>query len=374
MALIDLSEKKPLFALFGGAARKATYTLPTHVRLRRNNFDLLRFSLAFMVFLYHAYVLSDAAALSVFNKILSADIAVKSFFVVSGFLIFMSYENSRDLRSYFVKRAKRIYPAYFFMILAGATLGLVFTSHARDGFFFAQLLKYVASNLVFLNVLQPGLPGLFEGNHLQAINGALWTLKIEVMFYLFVPLAVMAFRQFGRLPMMALFFVGSVLYSVVMLHLANQTGAPVYLELQRQLPGQIAFFIAGAAAYYYFDRLIRYAVWLVPLALLAFALQGWLPWLAVEPLALAVLVIGFACLLPHLGDFAKFGDFSYGMYIAHFPILQLLIAYGFFSQAPWSGLLLAAALVLSAAFLLWHWVEKPFLRKSSHYVVAKNAE
>jgi len=372
MALIDLSLKKPLLMISEMAGRKADYTLPTHARLRRNNFDLLRFLLAFTVFLYHAYVLSDAAALSIFNQILSADLAVKSFFIVSGFLIFMSYENSRDIRSYFTKRAKRIYPAYFFMILAGATLGLIFTSHARDGFFYTQLLKYVASNLVFLNVLQPSVPGLFEGNHLQAINGALWTLKIEVMFYLFVPLAVLAFRQFGRLPMMALFFVGSVIYSMIMLHFANQTGLPIYLELQRQLPGQIAFFIAGAATYYYFDKLARYAVWLVPLGLVAFALQDWLPWLAIEPLALAVLVIGFACFLPHLGDFAKYGDFSYGMYIAHFPILQLLIAYGFFRHEPWGGLLLAAALVLSTAFLLWHWVEKPFLRKSSHYVAVKN--
>ncbi|MHB1330952.1 MAG: acyltransferase family protein [Sulfuriferula sp.] len=374
MALTDSSLKKPLLMLLDMAGRKAGYTLPTHARLRRNNFDLLRFLLALTVFLYHGYVLSDAPALSIFNHILSADLAVKSFFIVSGFLIFMSYENSRDIRSYFVKRAKRIYPAYFFMILAGATLGLIFTSHARDGFFFTQLLKYVASNLVFLNVLQPSVPGLFDGNRLQAINGALWTLKIEVMFYLFVPLAVLAFRQLGRLPMMALFFVGSVLYSMIMLHFANQTGLPIYLELQRQLPGQIAFFIAGAATYYYFDKVTRYAVWLVPLGLIAFALQDWLPWLAVEPLALAVLVIGFACLLPHFGDFAKYGDFSYGMYIAHFPILQLLIAYGFFRHEPWSGLLLAAALVLSTAFLLWHWVEKPFLRKSSHYVVVKNVD
>lgn len=46
-----------------------------------------------------------------------------------------------------------------------------------------EVFKYVAANLVFLNFTHPNLPGLFESNSLQAINGALWTLKIEVMFY-----------------------------------------------------------------------------------------------------------------------------------------------------------------------------------------------
>jgi peptidoglycan/LPS O-acetylase OafA/YrhL len=63
------------------------------------------------------------------------------------------------------------------------------------------------------------------------------------------------------------------------------------------------------------------------------------------------------------------------MYIAHFPILQLLITYGYFNASPWRGLLIALALVMVVAFLLWHGVEKPFLRKSSHYVAAdKKAE
>ncbi len=375
MAISDLTDKKPLLSLVGLIARKADYALPADARLRRNNFDLLRFLLALIVVLYHAYVLSDLAALSPLSKIISADTAVKSFFVVSGFLIFMSYENSRDLHSYFIKRAKRIYPAYFFIIMMGGMIGLLFTTHALDSTFFVSWFKYLASNLVFLNLLQPSVPGLFEGNRLQAINGALWTLKIEVMFYLFVPLAVLFFRQFGRLRMMLIIFAGSLLYSFAMLHLASQTGAPVYVELQRQLPGQLSFFIAGAASYYYFDQLARYILWLMPVALIGFVFSAWLPWLLLEPLALAILVVGFACLLPYFGNFAKYGDFSYGMYIAHFPILQLLITYGYFNASPWLGLLIALALVMAVAFLLWHGVEKPFLRKSSHYVAAdKKAE
>lgn len=342
------------------------------LRLRQNNFDLLRFLCAFAVFLVHAYVLSGAEALSVLSGLLSSEMAVKSFFVVSGFLIFMSYENSCDTKSYFVKRARRIYPAYFLVITACALLGAVFSAYAWNEYFSSQVLRYVIANLLFLNFLQPNLPGLFEGNPLQVVNGALWTLKIEVMFYLLVPLAVMAFRKVGRAQVLIILYLCSVIYSAVMGGLARETGSGLYLELQRQLPGQLAFFIAGAAAYYYFQYVAKYAAWLVASALAAFFLQAWLPWSVIQPVALGVLVVYFACVIPCLVNFGKYGDFSYGIYIVHFPILQMLVAYGLFKESPWTMLLVSGALVIMVAFLLWHFIEKPFLRRSSHYVAASH--
>ena len=344
--------------------------LPGSPKLRENNFDLLRFSLAFVVFLVHAYVLSGASALAIFNNILSSDIAVKSFFVVSGFLIFMSYENSCDIKNYLIKRVKRIYPAYIFVILFFVVIGSVASAYTLQDYFSLPLLKYIVANLLFLNFLQSNLPGLFEGNLVQAVNGALWTLKIEVMFYFFVPLAVFAFRKFGRPLVLIILYICSVVYSLSMLGFANQTGIAFYLELQRQLPGQIAFFVAEAACYYYLQYLQKYALVLVPLAIGLIAFQAWLPWEAVQPVALSVLVVSFACIIPSFGNFDKYGDFSYGIYIVHFPILQLMISTGYFKDAPWMMLVASGVLVMTASFLLWHFIEKPFLRKSSHYVAA----
>lgn len=340
------------------------------VRLSINNFDLLRFIFAFIVFLVHAYVLSGAQSLSILSKLFSSAIAVKSFFVVSGFLIFMSYENSSNNKRYFLKRARRIYPAYFCIVIICAVLGAIFSTYSWSEYWSLPVLKYIAANLVFLNFLHPNLPGLFEGNMLQAVNGALWTLKIEVMFYLFVPLAVMAFRKFGRLSMLVLFYIASILYSVVMIKLASQTGVDAYMELQRQLPGQLAFFIAGATGYYYFQYVAKYGIWLVALAISAFALQAWLPWVAIEPVAIGIVVVYFACIFKCVGNFGKYGDFSYGIYIVHFPVLQVLVSYGFFKESPWCALGISGLLILLIAFLFWHLIEKPFLRKSSHYVAA----
>lgn len=346
---------------------KATLAPPDQ-RLRQNNFDLLRFLFAFVVFLVHAHALSGVHELAVFIRYLSSDLAVKSFFVVSGFLIFMSYENSRSMSDYFGKRLRRIYPAYVFVILASVLLGGVFTSYGLSDYFSLPLLKYLAANLLFLNFLQPDLPGLFQHNLWQAVNGALWTLKIEIMFYLLVPLAAVAFTRLGRLPVLVVMYVGSVVYSAAMAALAAQSGSGLYLELQRQLPGQLGFFVAGAAGYYYFQYLSRYVWPLWVAAVAAFLLQAWLPWAVVEPLALGIVVVSIACIFPFLGNFGRYGDFSYGVYIIHFPILQLLIAYGSFGVAPWLALLAATALIMAASILLWHFVEKPFLRRSSHYM------
>lgn len=342
------------------------------LRLQQNNFDLLRFVFAAVVCLVHVHALSGLEVFAIFSATLSSEIAVKSFFIVSGFLIFMSFEHSRNFQHYWVKRIRRIYPAYFFIIIACVLLGSILTTQTWQHYFSWVTLKYVMANLLFLNFVQPNLPGVFEHNTLQAMNGALWTLKIEVLFYLFVPLAVLAFRKFGRWAILIALYVASVAYSMSMSALAAKTGAGFYLELQRQLPGQIAFFAAGAAGYYYLPILTRYAKYLVPAAILAFMCQSWLPWMAIQPIALAILVVYVACIFPCLGNFDKYGDFSYGIYIVHFPVLQLFIAQGWFNQQPWAMLCLACGVILSTAFLLWHFIEKPFLRKSSHYVAVSH--
>lgn len=338
-----------------------------------NNFDLLRFFFSAIVFCVHSAVLSENNHLLFLTSFLSSEIAIKSFFVLSGFLIFMSYQNSQSISSYFSKRIRRIYPAYLFVILASILLGVFFTTLSANDYWSISTLKYFFANLVFLNFLQPTLPGLFTENFNPAVNGALWTLKIEVMFYIAVPLIVFCFNRFGRLPVMALLFISSVIYSYILFTMAQSQGGGAFVELQRQLPGQLTFFIVGAAGYYYFEAFKKYALYLVLLAVVAFLFKAHLPWIVLEPFALGVLVIYFATIFPYLGNFGKYGDFSYGIYILHFPILQLMIANHLFADSPILFIAVAGSSVLFFSILLWHFIEKPFLRKSSHYAARQGS-
>jgi len=224
----------------------------------KNNFDLLRFVFAFMVFLFHAHVLSGRPELAPLSRWLSAELAVESFFVVSGFLVFMSYEKSKSVGDYFAKRARRIYPAYFAVVMIAALAGAMITTLPLNEYFSLGWLRYLMANLAFLNFVAPELPGVFQTNPWHAVNGALWTLKIEVMFYVAVPVIAIACARLGRARMLAALYVVSVGYVLWMEHLASATGRELYVQLGRQLPGQLSYFLAGAACYYFLDSFRRH--------------------------------------------------------------------------------------------------------------------
>jgi peptidoglycan/LPS O-acetylase OafA/YrhL len=339
------------------------------MRADSNNFDLLRLLFASVVCVVHAQQLSGQSDLTVLTLVLSSTVAVKAFFVVSGYLIFMSYERSSSIWSYAQKRVRRIYPAYF-TVVALCALGMVFASQSswRDYFGFAWL-KYIVANLAFMNFVKQDLPGVFDANKLNAINGALWTLKIEVMFYLSVPLLIFVFRRFGQLRSLVVFYLLSLLYAYLFTELANLSGRPIYVELAHQLPGQLCYFLAGAFYYFYLPRLQPRMGYLALASVIILIVDGVFPIPVLEPFALATLVV-FAATYRHLGNFGKYGDFSYGVYILHFPLIQLLVQYGVLKDAPWLFLGMVYALTLVGAIAMWHLVEKRFLSRGNHYVFA----
>ena len=337
-----------------------------------NNFGVLRLILATIVFIVHAEFLTGEEHFSIFPQTLSSALAVKAFFIVSGFLIFMSYEKSGSTVSYFEKRLRRIYPAYFFVIISCALLGGVLSSLDFWGYVTSgQLYRYIVANLLFLNFIQPDLPGVFTGNRMVVVNGALWTLKIEVMFYCAVPVIVWMFRRLGVMPVIGILYLFSVGYSISLGVMASKHGG-LYIEAQRQLPGQLCYFIAGACGYYYFHTLKPRLGIFFSIAIILFLFKPFINmvlWHMLEPFVVATIVMYFVFgLKKWRSNFGGRGDFSYGVYIVHFPVLQLFVSLGWFKVYPWAVLGLSVISIFSIAYFLWHKIEKPFLRKGSHYI------
>ena len=106
----------------------------------------------------------------------------------------------------------------------------------------ARVMEYVGWNLVFLNFKAPGLPGVFATNRFHEVNGALWTMKLEVMFYILLPALTWLVRASGRMRWVVagLVYVGAEAWRAAF----EAAGNP---EIARQLPGQMSFFISGIA-------------------------------------------------------------------------------------------------------------------------------
>jgi peptidoglycan/LPS O-acetylase OafA/YrhL len=334
----------------------------------RNNLDFLRLLFASIVVFYHIGVLEPVQAFSGFRAYMSGAYAVKSFFVISGMLIYRSYLKSSSLSSYFEKRVRRIYPAYFTVVtFAGIALFPLSTLSAKQYFLSVQFWKYLASNLVFLNYFAPSLPGVFQGHAFPAVNGALWTLKVEALFYISVPIIGYLCRRFGTRKVLGTFFCLSYLWLGTFQYLAlKHPSTSFYSEMGRQLPGQLVYFIAGIALLLCFDKLkLYFPVVLGATVLLYFAdsflFAGMTDFLWISGI---VFVVGF---WRYLGNFSKYGDFSYGTYIIHFPLIQVMISLGFMARGPLVFVLVTWACVSLGSFLMWHLVEKWFLSRISHF-------
>lgn len=326
-----------------------------------NNFNLLRLTFALFVVAYHLVVLSAAPEWIHLEGPLSllAEIGVQGFFVLSGYLVYASFERSASLGLYAEKRVRRLYPAYAAVILVCAAASVAFVPEARANL--VAVAEYLGWNLVFANFMAPEIPGVFANNPMHEINGALWTLKIEVMFYIILPVLAWVLRAFGaaRWLLIALIYAGAEAWRVLL----TEQGQ---LELSRQLPGQMSFFITGMALH----RLSLKGVWLHVAGLVGVALLAASLLLeALEPLralGLGAVAIWIATGWPRLPDAARFGDVSYGIYIVHFPIIQVAVTLGLFAS-PWAGAGAALGASVGVALMLWYAIERPALRKDSAY-------
>lgn len=326
--------------------------------MRKNNFDFLRFLLAFIVIIGHTVRLSDVEIFKPF----AIFPVFTGFFCISGFLITISYNRTDNLLFFFKKRARRILPPYLLVIIICA-VGLSLVSLYSFGEYFGnpQFFRYLLANLTFLNFIEPCLPGVFTNNFMCAVNGALWTLKVEIMFYLSIPIIIYFFKKTRRKYLLiASFYLFAVIYRNFLLHLEGSHTA----MLARQLPGMLSYFICGVGLYYYFDFFIKYKNLFSIVGLLLFVLEKTIltEWEIFTPFATSAIIYSIAFSFRWLNNFAKFGDISYGIYIFHFPLIQLAVHFGLFERYnPFLVAFCILAAVIILGLLSWHLVEKKIL-------------
>jgi peptidoglycan/LPS O-acetylase OafA/YrhL len=318
-------------------------------------FDVTRGVAAIVVLIAHTAEVYGAGSWAEMASSWAARFAVLAFFLLSGRLITASIasnigRNGRfDPVDYLFSRVARLYPPLLFaviLVVAVVTIIHVFGLPGSNGTPLGTLrasgISFTLSELVKCLLLYDGL---------AVVDGPLWTLYIEVKLY--IAAAGIAMLAFGHSPAVRL--IGVALAAFVMWtggsyhHVSFWFFAVIWCFgafTNMQGARQPRIFVAVSAA----------------VTLICYATSGHVDYID-NPAGTVVQAAGCAAIAYALLvrswaeiDFpawlVKTGDFSYTLYVSHFPILAFGLSLSLSIDAsPW-GAMLGAILSAAGAFLV----------------------
>ena len=358
---------------------------------------------ALLVLIYHCWVLSGYATLDNGHSraVLGAGyLGVDVFFVLSGFVLLVGTashpERPVELRSYALRRAARIVPAY----LLALSVAIVFNPWVslRP----AELpwqswtgLRSLVAHLLFLHQL---LGGSTDQTGFGAV-GAVWTLSVEVSFYVLLPFVA---RPFLRRPVVgiAVGLVAAAAWRAFVVHVVTGGTATVGdgFVWGTQLPTYLGHFALGMGAAVATVRIKIWPRWrraarrLAPVVLLASLgtllilmdragrrgltgsagpLDHYFRNTAVAATS-AILIFGLAVGAGRMTGWATtrpmrvLADASYGMYLFHLPLIGLALHAGLPTDGRDLSFFRLGAIVVPASVAFgwasFRWLEEPARR------------
>ena len=308
-------------------------------------------------------------------------IGVDIFFVISGFLITLvirsSYIEGRfSLVDFYRRRARRLLPALFVVVLSTLAAGAVFLS--PNGYL--QLGKSVIPALGFVsNFYFSNNVDYFDADAEKQPLLHTWSLSVEEQFYLIYPLVLVAILRRGErswpVSMMAVTVLSTMVLSEALVrydpswsYFASPARAfelligcsAALLSTRFSLPSlQANLLSAGGAALMVGSLLLIGRESAFPGLLAALPCLGTAAILLAgannRPVASRILANPLLVMV---------GNVSYSMYLWHWPILALARSnFGLILPSPvaWGAIGLTAVL----SYLSFRWIEQPFLKRDA---------
>ena len=240
-------------------------------------FDFIRLSLAVLIFYGHTkFALGGVGKPTILNSTIEWDIGklgsniffdsisnsfsliksrffviyVPMFFALSGFLVAGSAIRLKDVRSFLVFRALRIFPALTFeVVLSALILGFVFSNLSLVKYFSDyQFYRYFGNILGFITFT---LPGVFEDNPLpRIVNLNLWTLPAEFYCYLSFSIAMVLGIPYSKIYTLIITGLAYLVFSIASLFWGIGVSPQLYSI------GVVTFyFVVGVVFYVWRDQI-----------------------------------------------------------------------------------------------------------------------
>jgi len=328
---------------------------------RKNNFDLLRLIAAFGVLVSHSYGilnkgLEQPMLLYGNSRIILSDIGLFIFFTISGFLVTQSLLRSISIIHYLRKRFMRIWPGLvvvniFCFTMGGFVSGFSWKEYLSN----ASPWLYVVKNSSLV-VIEYHIEGVFTNLRNTAVNASLWTILMEIKFYLL--LSVMRFHSLftNRILLLAGFILLCVARGLYISMADKNSIVDTYLLFG-------SYFYLGSILH--FLKAFHQFKWLY--AVVLWVLFFIMPQQAIKEILLTI-SIGYTVVMfgntKQLIDL-KGNDISYGFYLYAFPVQQLVLLFGGYHTPVWMHVLYSTIITVPLAWASWHIVEKRFLQRKS---------
>lgn len=339
--------------------------------MKENNFDLLRVVAALQVMIMHTvahillehnYNLNTFWAFVV--KILSYIEGVPIFFLISGFLITMSYERNSNLRDYIQNRFLRIFPGLYVNIFLGVVILYYFGYVKFNLEFFSWLMAQ-------LTIVQFYNAEMFRGFGVGVINGSLWTISVELTFYIFLPVLFLLFNKQNIL------FIIIALLSFVIWNYDLSSSKEIFLNklLHVSILPYIFLFVIGISFYKFFNKIQAYienkfGIWFVVFVFF----NGIVYYFGVESnifiniikwMIFSFFVFSFVFSFENLSNKLLNGnDYTYGIYIYHMLLINVLVHMNFVAEIKY--FIIVVILSIALGIVSWHFIEKPILKLKKH--------
>lgn len=305
-------------------------------------------------------------------------LGVPLFFVLSGYLLggklLDKPLDSGTLSRYWSRRFLRIYPAAWLQL---PILLLI-------AWWLPELIRLPDWGALLRNaVLWIHLPPWMT----RPLNGVWWTLPVELMFYIVLPGIVLLTRRFGMPAVLVAAFAITMTWRVAVIAYYGDAGYAGREFITSALPGSLASFTLGLALNSVPRRLGQGQTF----ALLGLLLIAWLlltEWLRVnlatywsgnwmfviwDP-AMYTVIAALVFVVLH-GDriagalssrwLVWLGEISFGLYLWHFPVIQVLDHSFGKSLESATGSIIALAICLGAtiplAAISYYLVERPVM-------------
>lgn len=332
-----------------------------------NNIDLLRLLAALFVAWSHAPLLFGVKMIMPPLPLCvnTGELGVSFFFFLSGMLVTNSLITKKNPVSFVLSRFMRIYPAFFVTLLVLVFIvGPIFTEKSLIGYFNSHETWHFFLNNARLRT-QFVISSVWQDRLYTSIDASLWTIPVEVCCYVALLFSFLLCRYFKLKPWM--FLLPACIISLLPIeHILYLIGKDFTIVN----PVHIFCFTIGTAMSLHKESIHITRTTIIIALVVCVITWRWTNVIRyLFPIVVSIILL-YATSTSPLVNIRPKHDISYGIYLWHWPIYQVLFTY-ISGVGPYLFFAICIIITTGIAYLSAVFIEEPCLRFGRRISVQK---